>query len=120
MKIAFSTSGADLSAPLDTRFGRAARFLIFDSDDSTFTVVANEQNLNAIQGAGIQAAQTLVNHDINALVSGHCGPKAFRVLSSAGVAVYTCNAATVREALELFNAKQLTRLDAADVAGHWS
>ena len=57
MKIAFSTSGADLSAPLDTRFGRAPKFLVYDTDAATFALVDNAQNLNAAQGAGIQSAQ---------------------------------------------------------------
>ena len=50
MKIAFSTSGNDLSAPLDTRFGRAPKFLIYDLDGESFAVVDNQQNLNAFAG----------------------------------------------------------------------
>ncbi|NLC71368.1 MAG: dinitrogenase iron-molybdenum cofactor biosynthesis protein, partial [Desulfuromonadaceae bacterium] len=36
MKIAFTTSGENLDAPVDSRFGRAARFLLFDLDKKTF------------------------------------------------------------------------------------
>jgi predicted Fe-Mo cluster-binding NifX family protein len=44
---------------LDSRFGRAAKFLIFDADSGTFEVVDNRQSLEAVQGAGIQAAETI-------------------------------------------------------------
>ena len=101
MKIALSTSGADLNAPLDSRFGRAAKFLIYDTEMTSFTIIDNQQNLNAAQGAGIQSAQTVAANGAQALVTGHCGPKAFRVLSSAGIKVYTTDALTIAAALEL-------------------
>jgi predicted Fe-Mo cluster-binding NifX family protein len=120
MKIAFSTSGGDLGAPLDTRFGRAAKFLVYDTETKDFTVIDNAQNLNAAQGAGIQSAQNVAASGARALVSGHCGPKAFRVLSAAGVKAYTSKAATVAEALEQFLAGTLAELKSADVEGHWA
>lgn len=119
MKVAFSTSGADLSAPLDMRFGRAPKFLVYDTDVNTFTLVDNTQNLNAAQGAGIQSAQNVANSGAQVLVSGHCGPKAFRVLSVAGIKVYTSDASTVEEALKRFKAGTLVESTSADVEGHW-
>ena len=83
-KIAFSTSGEGLDAPLDTRFGRAPRFLVYDLDTGAFEVIDNRQSLNAAQGAGIQAAETVARSGAKALVTGHCGPKAFRVLRRPG------------------------------------
>ncbi|MFA6631144.1 MAG: NifB/NifX family molybdenum-iron cluster-binding protein [Kiritimatiellia bacterium] len=120
MKIAFSTSGNDLNAPLDTRFGRAAKFLIYDTESQSVTLVDNTQNLTAAQGAGIQSAQNVAASGAQALVSGHCGPKAYRVLSAAGIKTYTSNAATVADALAQFQAGALTELKAADVEGHWA
>ena len=78
MKIALTTSGKSLDAPVDSRFGRAPGFLLYDLETKTFSVVDNELNLNAPQGAGIQAAETIVRSGARALVTGHCGPKAFR------------------------------------------
>jgi len=119
MKIAFSTSGSDLNAPLDSRFGRAPKFLVYDLDNASFEVIDNQQNLNAAQGAGIQSAETVVRSGAKALLSGHCGPKAFRVLAAAGVKVYTSDATTVAEALEHFKAGKLKEAGNADVEGHW-
>lgn len=119
MKIAFSTSGDTLDAPLDVRFGRAPRFLIYDLARDTFEVVDNFQNLDATQGAGIQSAETVARQGAKALISGHCGPKAHRVLQAAGIRIYTSDAATVRDALESFRSGGLVESDSADVEGHW-
>ncbi|MEW6515516.1 MAG: NifB/NifX family molybdenum-iron cluster-binding protein [candidate division FCPU426 bacterium] len=119
MKIAFTTSGEDLNAPLDNRFGRAAKFLVYDLDSKTFAVVDNQQNLNAAQGAGIQAAETVVNTGANFLVTGHCGPKAFKVLMAAGIKVFNTQAAIVSEALRQYLDGKLAEARSADVEGHW-
>lgn len=119
MKIAFSTSGADLSAPLDTRFGRAPKFLVFDTESESITIVDNTQNLNAAQGAGVQSAQNVVASGAEVLVSGHCGPKAFAVLEVAGIEVYTSDAVTVGDALKAYQDGTLKALTSANVGGHW-
>lgn len=119
MKIAFTASGEGLSSPLDFRFGRAPKFIIYDLDQNTFEVIDNRQNLNAAQGAGIQSAQTVARTGATAVVTGHCGPKAFRVLQAAGVKIFNASAATVAEALEQYRAGKLTEANGADVEGHW-
>ena len=118
MKIAFTTSGNDLTAPLDSRFGRAPKYIIYDLESGAFEAVDNEKNLNAAQGAGIQAAESVVRLGAGVVVTGHCGPKAFRVLSAAGVKVYNTDAPTVAEALERFRAGKLVAAQSADVEGH--
>ncbi|HOE32490.1 MAG TPA: NifB/NifX family molybdenum-iron cluster-binding protein [Smithella sp.] len=119
MKIALTTSGVDLNAPLDSRFGRAPKFLIYDQAANTFEIVDNEQNLNAAQGAGIQSAQNIARLGVKALITGHCGPKAFRTLQAAGIRIYNTSAATVSEALEQYREGTLTEAKSADVDGHW-
>jgi predicted Fe-Mo cluster-binding NifX family protein len=119
MKIAFSTSGETLEAPLDGRFGRAAKFILYDLDRDYFEVIDNRQNLDTSQGAGIQSAETIARSGASGLVTGHCGPKAFRVLSAAGIAVYNCGEATVADALKAFREGTLKTMDSADVEGHW-
>jgi predicted Fe-Mo cluster-binding NifX family protein len=119
MKVAFTTSGDNLEAPLDTRFGRAQKFLVYNVEAHTYAIIDNAQSVNAAQGAGIQAAETVIRSGARSVVSGHCGPKAFRVLSAAGVRMYTTDAPTVAQALEKFQAGLLTEANSADVDGHW-
>ena len=120
MKIAFSTSGQDLNALLDARFGRAPKFLIYDLDTDTFTVIDNRKTMDTAQGAGIQSAETVARSGVKAVVTGNCGPKAFRVLSAAGIRIFNTAAATVREALDLYRTGRLKEADSANVEGHWN
>jgi predicted Fe-Mo cluster-binding NifX family protein len=120
MKIALTTSGDDISAPLEPRFGRAPKFLIYDLETNSFDLVDNMRNVEAQQGAGIQAAETIARHGAEVVVTGHCGPKAFRVLSAAGIEVYSTDAATVTEALEKYRSGELSIAKSADVEGHWN
>ena len=119
MKIAFAAAGETLEAPLDVRFGRAEKFILYDTDTDTFEIVDNVQNLNAAQGAGIQAAQTVSQSGANCLVARHCGPKAFRVLNAANIMVYNSDAPSVAAALEAFRAGTLAPSTSSDVEGHW-
>ncbi|HNS48991.1 MAG TPA: NifB/NifX family molybdenum-iron cluster-binding protein [bacterium] len=120
MKIVFTTSGDNLQAELDARFGRAPKFLVYDLEKEHYLVVDNQQNLQAAQGAGIQSAETVAKLGAGAVVTGHCGPKAFRVLKAAGIKIYNTDAATVAEALKRYRAGELTPAESADVEGHWS
>jgi predicted Fe-Mo cluster-binding NifX family protein len=119
MKIAISSSGSTLEDTIDLRFGRAAMFIVYDLDHETFTAVDNEQNLNAAQGAGIQAAQHVVNSGCQALITGHTGPKAFKVLEAAKIPVYLASGGSVREAIAAFRNGSLKAISEADVEGHW-
>lgn len=118
MKIAFTTSGDNLEAPLNPTFGRAPKFLIYDLEANDFTIIDNDQNLNATQGAGVQSAQTVANSGAQCLISGHCGPKAFRVLSAAKVKVYYTDTLSVGAALTLYKNGNLSEARTADVDGH--
>ncbi len=119
MKLAITTQGADLSAPVDPRFGRARRFLVVDTETNEFQAVDNAQNLNAPQGAGIQAAMTVVELGVTAVITGNVGPKAFATLAAGDVDIYTGATGTVAEALELFKAAKLQKADGANAEAHW-
>ena len=120
MKVVVTSQGSDLSSQIDPRFGRATNFIVVDIDTNEFSVHDNSQNLNAAQGAGIQAGRTVVDLKAEAVITGNVGPKAFRTLQAANVKVYPGASGTVREALEKFKAGQLPVADAANVQGHWT
>ena len=118
MKIAFTTSGDSLDAPMDDRFGRAPRILVYDLASSTTVLLDNEENMNAAQGAGVKTAEAIVRAGAGSVVTGHCGPSAFRVLNAAGVRILQTSAATVAEALDLYRSGSLTEIGSPDVSGH--
>ncbi|MFP4167547.1 MAG: NifB/NifX family molybdenum-iron cluster-binding protein [Desulfonatronovibrionaceae bacterium] len=119
MKLAVSSQGDSLQSPIDTRFGRAQGFIIYDTDNSSFEFMENKQNLNLPQGAGIQTAQNVANTGVKAVISGHIGPKAFSALSKAEIEIYFASAGTVDEALEAYKKGLLEKAQTPDKPGHW-
>lgn len=119
MKVAITSEGETLQSPVDPRFGRAKYFVIVDTETQAVTAVSNAVNLNAAQGAGIQAGKRIVELGAGALVTGHVGPKAFTTLQAGNVEIYMGASGTVAEVLERFKAGQLKAAQAPDVEGHW-
>jgi len=119
MKLAITSSGKELDSNLDPRFGRAAYFIIVDPDTMAFEVVENSQNLNLSWGAGVQAGKTIADHHVDVLITGHCGPKAFKVLQQAGVKVLTGAGGRVIDAIAQFSNGELEISAEADMEGHW-
>ena len=120
MKIAITAEGQDLQSLVDARFGRAQWFIVADLDLGRFEAVNNEQNRNSAQGAGIQAAENVARHGPSYLITGHCGPKAFRALSEAGIKVIVGAEGTVSEVLERFKRGELKPAERPDVTSHWA
>ena len=120
MKIIVTSNGKETNDSVDPRFGRAAFFLVFDSEGGSPEVHDNKQNLNAAQGAGIQTAQNVAATGTKIVITGHCGPKAFRILSASKITVYLAENGSVQNALDLFEKDGLTEIKAADVEGHWA
>ena len=118
MKVAVSCEGTTLDAAVDQRFGRAARFLIVDTDSMTFDVLENE-NVAAAGGAGINTAKMVVDAGVQAVLTGNCGPNAERTLAAGHVKLFTGVAGTVAEALEQFKAGQLTEASGPSVQSHF-
>ncbi|RJO64418.1 MAG: dinitrogenase iron-molybdenum cofactor biosynthesis protein [Myxococcales bacterium] len=121
MKIAITTTGPGWDASVDERFGRAKGFALVEvgGKEPSISFIENSQNLQAVQGAGIQAAESVSRNGAKALLTGHVGPKAFRVLSAAGVEIYLGVKGTVRQAFEAYAKGELRRAESADAEGHW-
>ena len=117
MKIAITSSGDNLDSQMDPRFGRCQYFMIVDPDTMDFEAMPNESAM-ASGGAGIQAAQTIVNVGINGVITGNVGPNAFEVLSAAGIETMTGASGTVRHALELYKSGSLQSTAGATVGSH--
>ena len=117
MKIAISSSGKDLEAQLDPRFGRCRYFLIVDTDNLDFQALDNENGALG-GGAGVQSAQFVVSKGVEAVITGSCGPNAMQVILAAGVKVYTGQSGTVKDIVEAYKGGKLTAGTQANVASH--
>ncbi len=120
MKIVVPCNEKALTAPVSPQFARAAFFAIYDLETGTSEYINNSQALNTPSGAGVQAARHIVDVEAGALLTVHCGPKAFRALQTAGIPVYIGLSGTVQEAIDKYNSGAITPATNADVEGHWA
>lgn len=120
MKIAVTSTGDNLKSEVDSRFGRARYLIVFDSDTREFEAINNSMNRDAVHGAGVLAGEALILLGASVLITGHCGPTAFRVLETAGIKVVTGAAGTVEEALMLYEKGNLKEIGGPNVKGHWA
>ena len=119
MKVAITSQGKTLESEIDQRFARAPFFIFIDSETGEFEAHDNSGPMSAAHGAGPQAASLMADKGVEAVITGHCGPNAFRALSAAGINVVIGANGTVAEALEKFKSGELKPAPNPDVRGHW-
>ena len=117
MKIAVSSSGKNLDAQIDPRFGRCSYFLVIDTEDMSYEAFGNE-NAALSGGAGIQSAQLVASKGVGVLITGHCGPNAVQALTAAGIKFYVGQTGTVREVVESYKNGILTPTTEANAPSH--
>ena len=118
MKIAITSTGKTLDSQVDPRFGRAACFIVVDTETMDFNVIENE-SVAAAGGAGVSSAKVVIDAGAEAVLTGNCGPNAQRTLSAAGVKLYTGVAGTVSEAIELLKSGKLAEAAGPNVQAHF-
>ncbi len=117
MKMVVSAQGDNLDAATSPVFGRCPTFIFVDTETMDFEAVPNEA-MNLGGGAGIQAAQFVVNRGVQAVLTGNLGPNAFDVLRAASVTGYLVREGTVRQAVEAFQSGKLQPMAGANVVAH--
>ncbi len=118
MKIAVTSTGDTLDSQVDPRFGRAAYFIIVDTETMQYEAIIND-NVQAAGGAGVNSAQSITQAGAEAVLTGNCGPNAERTLSVANVKLYTGVSGTVKQAVEAFKAGKLTEAQGPNVESHF-
>lgn len=117
MKIAVSAAGPTLEANIDPRFGRCRCFLIVDTDTMSFEALDNA-SVAASGGAGIAAAQAVLDKDVQAILTGNIGPNAYQVLSRAGIRVFTGISGRVQDAIKAYKTNGLSETSGPTVQAH--
>jgi len=118
MKIAVTAKGKTVDDQVDPKFGRCPYFLIIETDTMDIESIDNP-NLSAGGGAGIQAAQLMAEHEVKVVVTGNCGPNAYRTLNAADIQVTVGASGTVRDVVEQFKAGTLSSAGNANVDSHF-
>lgn len=117
MKVVVTSNGRDMSSEASPAFGRCPTYIFVDTETMEFEAVANPA-VNAFGGAGIQAAQFVIEQGADAVLTGNVGPNAYDVLGAANMPVFRHEGGTVREAVEAYVAGRLKSAAGANVGAH--
>jgi predicted Fe-Mo cluster-binding NifX family protein len=117
MKIAVTSSGPELKSEVDSRFGRCPFFIIYDVENNQFEAIENS-NIRGMGGVGIQSAQMIADKDVKVVITGNCGPNAFRTIDAAGIQLITGASGTVESVIQEYKKGNLKPADHSNVEPH--
>lgn len=101
MKVAVTSSGEGLDAPMDERLGRCPYFVILDTETGEIESLFNSA-AEASSGAGTKAMQLLLDKNVQAIITGKIGPNAAALIEEAEMEALTERKGTVRQVLDAF------------------
>ena len=101
MLIAIVSEGMDLDSLVAEKFGRTPYIIFYDTEKNTFESLRNPY-ANIFGGAGIQAAQFIIEKNVITVITTEIGINPLRLMEFAGVEVYSCSKMQVQEAVNQF------------------
>lgn len=103
MKLIITAQGPSLESAVERRFGRCAWLILFDTETKQWEGFQNP-GVSQSGGAGVAAAQFVVDKGAEVVISGDFGPNASRAFEAAGIGMqrFTDNITTVQEAADQF------------------
>ncbi|MFZ7134182.1 MAG: NifB/NifX family molybdenum-iron cluster-binding protein [Eubacteriales bacterium] len=109
MKIALPVEGNSVESSVCQNFGRAPYFLIHNTLSKENEFIDNAA-VTTQGGAGIKAAQTIVDHQADALITPRCGENAAKVMNGANIIIYKTINDTINENIDAFYRGKLALL----------
>lgn len=106
MKIAMPVNEKNLKSDICPSFGRTPYYLIYDTTDKSSVFVDNSAAQSA-GGAGIKAAQMLVDLSVKIIIAPRYGENAAKVLIDGGIKVYKNIIGTAEENIKAYENNQL-------------
>jgi len=110
MKIAVPADENTLESEVCMSFGRAPYFYIHDTEMQTGEFVENKA-ATASGGAGIKAAQVVLDSGAEALITPRCGENAADVFKAANVKIYKSVIGSIQNNIDNYNDGKLDVLD---------
>ena len=110
MKIALPVEEKILNTPVCVSFGRTPLFVIFDTENGEFEFIDNSAAASQ-GGAGIKAAQILVDKGAKAVITFRCGENAAAVLKPTEITLYKAVDGTALDNIEKFKLGELSPLN---------
>lgn len=110
MKIAIPAEAEDLKAKVCASFGRAPYYLYYDTESNESEFAVNSAASSA-GGAGVRAAQSIVDNKPDAVITERCGENAAEVLKAAGIKIYKSKDISIKENIDALAEGKLDLLD---------
>lgn len=110
MKIAIPVDKKDKGRKVNRSFGRAPYFLIYDSESKESNFIENPA-VESRGGAGIKAAQTIIDNKPDVLLTPRCGENAAQVIEAASIKIYKSQGNSIEENIDKFVNDELFILD---------
>ncbi|GAB6156390.1 NifB/NifX family molybdenum-iron cluster-binding protein [Desulfosporosinus burensis] len=110
MKIAIPIDDKSMETSVCPSFGRTPYFLIYDTESKESVYLDNSAAASQ-GGAGIKAAQTIVDNKVSALLTPRCGENAAEVLKAANIKLYKTVDASIVHNIKAFNDGQISLLE---------
>ena len=110
MKIAIPVDGKSMETSVCQSFGRTPYYLIYDTE-SKESVYLDNSAVASQGGAGIKAAQTIVDSNVSALLTPRCGENAAEVLKAANIKLYKTNNESIKDNIAALNDGKLSLLE---------
>lgn len=107
MRIAIPVDEKKPESRVCISFGRAPYFILHDTEKKTTEYIGNTA-AEAQGGAGLKAAQLIVDSGANVLLTLRCGQNAAEVLNAAQIKIYKAEEIEAAENLAAFQEGKLT------------
>ncbi len=110
MKIAIPADEKTLESNVCVSFGRTPYFLIYDAETKESVFIDNSA-ATSTGGAGIKAAQMIVDNKATVLLTPRCGKNAADVIKAAEIKLFKTTSASVKDNIDDFINGKLSPLD---------
>lgn len=117
MKIAIPTDDKTIDSTVCPSFGRTPFFLIYDTDSKESFFLDNSAAASQ-GGAGIKAAQTIVDQKADVLLTPRCGQNAADVINAANIKIYKTTDASIKATIDSFTDGKLSLLEEIHAGFH--
>ncbi|HPY98937.1 MAG TPA: NifB/NifX family molybdenum-iron cluster-binding protein [Clostridia bacterium] len=117
MKVAVPVTEKSYESNVYASFGRAPYFLIYDTETKKSKFIENSA-ATSMGGAGIKAAQTIIDNKVNVVLAPRCGQNAAHVIQSADILIYKTVAGSAKDNIDAFVAGKLSLLDEIHAGFH--
>ena len=108
MRVAITSKGKTIDSEIESRFSRSPFFVIVNTETGHLKAFENP-GASAMDAACVGAVKFLVDRAVKAVITGNVGHNAFVTIQDTPIRIYLGATGTVREALENFKKRKLSR-----------